>query len=328
MRLAIDTGGTFTDLVLEDDDGALDAAQGADHARTIPSPACSRRSAAAAGSVGSRADELLRRVTTCSCTARRARPTPSSPGARRAPRSSPRGAPATILLFREGGRDDRSTTRASTREPYVPRRADVRGRRSGSAADGEVVRPLDDDGASSASARSSPSVGVEAVAVCLLWSIVNPAHELRVGELLARASAGRPGHALAPAQPDRARVPPRVRRPRIDASLKPLMCALPRASSSERLRGAGFARPAADGHVAPAACWTPTTWPRAPIHSHQLRPGDGAGRRPPLRERDAGGATRPSSPTPAARATTSASCAAARSRGRARRGSATASSAT
>ena len=58
--------------------------------------------------------------------------------------------------------------------------------------------------------RGASALGVEAIGVCLLWSIVNPAHELRVGELIAEHAARRPVHALAPAQPDRARVPARV----------------------------------------------------------------------------------------------------------------------
>ena len=53
-------------------------------------------------------------------------------------------------------------------------------------------------------------LGVEAIAVCLLWSIVNPAHEQRVGELIAAAPAGRAVHALARAQPDHPRVPARL----------------------------------------------------------------------------------------------------------------------
>ena len=51
---------------------------------------------------------------------------------------------------------------------------------------------------------------IEAVGVCLLWSIVNPIHELRVGELLAEHLPGVACHPVAPAQPDHAGVPARL----------------------------------------------------------------------------------------------------------------------
>ena len=56
----------------------------------------------------------------------------------------------------------------------VPERIDVRG---------EVVRPLDEHTARRL-IRQFAEQGVEAVAVCLLWSTVNPAHELRLGDLI------------------------------------------------------------------------------------------------------------------------------------------------
>ena len=95
-------------------------------------------------------------------------------------------------------------------EPYVPRSLtfEVPGRicgRTGS----ELATARRGCGAASRSAELAAR-DVEAVAVCLLWSIVNPAHELRVGELLERDPAGRALHAVAPAEPDVARIPPRL----------------------------------------------------------------------------------------------------------------------
>ena len=46
--------------------------------------------------------------------------------------------------------------------------------------------------------------------MCLLWSIVNPAHELRVGELLDEQLPGRSVTPLAPAEPLPSRIPPRL----------------------------------------------------------------------------------------------------------------------
>ena len=58
-------------------------------------------------------------------------------------------------------------------------------------ADGAVVRPLDENSVRAA-ARDFSEKGVEAVAVCLLFSFRNPAHERRTQELLAEALPGIP----------------------------------------------------------------------------------------------------------------------------------------
>ena len=79
---------------------------------------------------------------------------------------------------------------------------------------GEIVTALDEAATADLIAGLADNE-VEAVAVCLLWSTVNPAHELRVGELLEQHLPGVPytlSHAL---NPIAARVPPRlVRRDR------------------------------------------------------------------------------------------------------------------
>ena len=56
-------------------------------------------------------------------------------------------------------------------------------------ADGSVVRPLDVEQARRA-IRSLAGAGIEAVAVCLLHSYANPAHEQALGELLAQEMPG------------------------------------------------------------------------------------------------------------------------------------------
>ena len=53
---------------------------------------------------------------------------------------------------------------------------------------GEVVRPLDEAALAPALAQMA-AAGIESVAVCLLFSFLNPAHERRVGELV-RAALG------------------------------------------------------------------------------------------------------------------------------------------
>ena len=80
---------------------------------------------------------------------------------------------------------------------------------------------------------------VEAVAVCLLWSIVNPVHEERVGELIEEHLPGLPftlSHRLNPIIREYRRASSTA----IDASLKPLMQSSPRRNGGD-LRHAGFA---------------------------------------------------------------------------------------
>lgn len=62
----------------------------------------------------------------------------------------------------------------------VPERLDFRG---------QVVKPLDEE-AVRAAARRLALAGIESIAVCLLFSFVDPAHELRVAELIAEEAPG------------------------------------------------------------------------------------------------------------------------------------------
>ena len=59
------------------------------------------------------------------------------------------------------------------------------------AADGTVVKPLDEDEARALAARLA-AAGVEAVAVCLLHAHLHPAHEQRLGEILRAELPGIP----------------------------------------------------------------------------------------------------------------------------------------
>jgi N-methylhydantoinase A len=104
----------------------------------------------------------------------------------------------TGLLTTEGHRDEIEIRRGFKEEiwdpaypppvPIAPRR-----RRLGLPERlnfrGEVLRPLDEE-ATRAAARRLHRQGVESVAVCLLFSFVNPAHEERVREILAEECPG------------------------------------------------------------------------------------------------------------------------------------------
>ena len=104
--------------------------------------------------------------------------------------------------------------------------------------DGTIVEPLDERLLVEL-LRQVRASGVQAIGVSLLWSIVNPSHESRVGELIEQHLPGVPytlSHRLNP-------TPREYRRSSatcIDASLKPLMSAY-FGGLARRLGEAGFA---------------------------------------------------------------------------------------
>ena len=129
-------------------------------------------------------------------------------------------------------------------EPYVPRALTFEvPERIG--ADGRVLCRLEESADPGHRPGAGRADGVEAVGVCLLWSIVNPQHELRIGELLAEHLPGVAvtlSHAVNPSIREYRRASAAC----IDASLKPLM--------AEYLRG--HERPAPRGRVRRQACWS------------------------------------------------------------------------
>jgi N-methylhydantoinase A len=141
-----------------------------------------------------------------------------------------------ILLLREGGRPDAFDFSLEYPDPYVPRELTF-GLRERVGAHGEVVIPLTPEAATGV-ARRLAAAEVEAVAVSLLWSVANPAHEALVGEVLARELAEVPvtlSHALNPTVREYRRTSSTA----IDASLRPLMDGY-FGSFERRLREAGF----------------------------------------------------------------------------------------
>lgn len=142
-----------------------------------------------------------------------------------------------ILLFREGGRSEPFNHTVEYPAAYVPRRLtfEVPERM---AADGLVVRPLDCE-ALDIILQEIGKLDVQAIAVSLLWSIANPAHELAIAERITARLPGVPytlGHRLNPSLREYRRTISTA----IDASLKPIMGRY-LASLEERLRTAGFA---------------------------------------------------------------------------------------
>jgi N-methylhydantoinase A len=219
LAFAVDTGGTFTDLVVDGDDA---------------SPRFYKRSTTPANPIDGLLDVFSAAAADHSLTLREflGRGASLVFGTTRATNAVVTGTTARtallctkghpdVLLFREGG--GRTTLFDYTQEypaPFVPRSLtfEVPERML---ADGTVRTPLDERAVADI-ASTLVRLDVEAAAVCFLWSIVNPAHELRVGELLAEQAPELSvtlSHELNPSLREYRRASSAA----IDASLKPLM---------------------------------------------------------------------------------------------------------
>ncbi|PKW16353.1 hydantoinase/oxoprolinase family protein [Saccharopolyspora spinosa] len=218
MRVSTDMGGTFTDLVVEDDKGQVQIF------KSPTTPLDPLRGVLATVEVAAEARgeslaEFLGQVDTFIHGTTRSLNAILTGNTARTGLVTTQGHP-DILLFREGGRTDPFDFARDYPAPYVPRALTVQvPERIG--ADGSVVRPLDEQAARKA-LNELRQREVEAVAVCLLWSVVNPSHERRIGELIEEELPGIPytlSHLLNPIIREYRRASSTA----IDASLKPLM---------------------------------------------------------------------------------------------------------
>ena len=234
LRFAVDTGGTFTDLMVETAEGVLSMHK----ASTTPADPVAgvidslKIAAEAAGEdletyLGR--GEILVHGTTHAINA-----IVTGSTARTAFLTT-QGHPDT-LVFREGGRIEPFNFTVPYTEPYVPRALtyEIPERITVS---GAVKTPLD-EAAVVAILEKAKAAGVEAIGVSFLWSVVNPAHELAVGALIERHLPGVPytlSHQINPSIREYRRASSTC----IDASLKPVMGAYMR-GLEQRLRDAGF----------------------------------------------------------------------------------------
>ena len=234
LRFAVDTGGTFTDLVVAGADGSRAMHKVATTpADPISGVIESLRAAALAAGLPLR-DYLAQGDMLVHGTTHAINAIVTGNTARTAFLTT-QGHP-DILVFREGGRMEPFNFTVPYPEPYVPKALtfEVPERIM---VDGSVRLPLD-EAAVVAVLRRLADARVEAVAVCLLWSIVNPAHELAIGGLIERHLPRVP-YTLSH------RVNPSIREFRraastcMDASLKPIMGAYMR-NLEGRLRDEGF----------------------------------------------------------------------------------------
>ena len=234
-RISVDTGGTFTDIIVLDPSGKLHIGK----ALTTPQRIFEGMGEAigvVAENFGLTASGLLAQTDILIYGTTRATNAVVTKRTAKTAFLTTRGFKDT-LTFKEGGKHGPHDYTYDYPDPYVPRRYTFEiDERIGS--EGEVVRALSDaqvrDVVATLKAR-----GFEAVAVSLLWSIANPAHELRVGQLLEELMPGVPftlSHQLVPILREYRRASATA----IDASLKPLMQHHLKEMSSD-LRAAGFA---------------------------------------------------------------------------------------
>jgi N-methylhydantoinase A len=232
--ISIDTGGTFTDVVVVGPDGIPIIGKSlTTHDRVFSG--MRDAIAVAASSKGMTLEalladtELLIYGTTRSTNAIVTKRTAKTAFVTTA------GFPDTLVL-KEGGKFDPHEFRVPFPEPYIPRRYtyEVVERMS---SEGTPSVPFDEAQARDVIAQIKAK-GFEAVAVCFLWSVSNGDHESRFGRLLDDLLPGVPytlSHELIPVVREYRRASATA----IDASLKPLMQRHLRALESD-LREAGY----------------------------------------------------------------------------------------
>jgi N-methylhydantoinase A len=220
MRIATDTGGTFTDMVLRLDNGREHFFK----AVTTPEdPSIGVMVALdnAAHTLHTSSRELLEHCQLFLHATTHALNAIVTETTARTGFITTAGHP-DILLFREGGRFGINpfNFRLPNPRPYVPRSL-TREVQERIGSKGEIVQPLQEDSVRRA-LEYFEQQSVEAIGVCLLWSMLNPQHELRVGELIEECLpnvAVSLSHQVNPSIREYRRASSTV----IDASLKPLM---------------------------------------------------------------------------------------------------------
>jgi N-methylhydantoinase A len=259
FRISVDTGGTFTDVVVADEDGTLYLAKAPTNVeRAFQS--IEEGLAQLAPGLGVTVTELLARTDVFTYGTTRATNAIVEGRTARTAFFTTEGFP-DVLLLREGGKLD-PFRQVQYPPPYVPRflTFEIRERID---SEGDVFLELDEQSVLQA-IDGARRLGAEAVAVCLIWSIVNPAHEVRVGELITQEWPQAPftlSHQLNPIVREYRRASSTA----IDASLKPLMQAYLRTMEHD-LRQAGL-----EGHIFIATsfggAWRPQEVVERPIYS-------------------------------------------------------------
>ncbi len=218
MRLAVDTGGTFTDLMVEDNRGDLYMFK----ASTTPSdPVEGILNAVnkAADYLSISLEDFLKASDVFIHGTTHAINAVITGNTAKTAFLTTQGH-KEILFLREGGRIEPFNYNVPFPKPYVPRALtfEIPERISAS---GKILQELNEKSVIDTVFQLKEQ-NIQAVAVCLLWSVVNPVHEDRVARLLDEHLPGIPytlSHILNPILREYRRASSTC----IDASLKPLM---------------------------------------------------------------------------------------------------------
>lgn len=217
-RISVDTGGTFTDVVVADAEGRFTLGK----ASTTPARIFNGLKAAitvAAESLGLTLSEVLSRTDILIYGTTRATNAIVTQNVAKTAFLTTAGFP-DVLVLREGGKFNPHDFSRPFPAPYIPRRHtfEIQERVD---AEGLIRAPLDET-QTREMLQGLGSRGFEAYAVCLLWATVNPLHERRVGELIEEVLPGLPytlSHQINPILREYRRASSTA----IDASIKPLM---------------------------------------------------------------------------------------------------------
>lgn len=217
-RIAVDTGGTFTDVVVGSNSGSMAVGKAlTTYDRVFTGfEAAVRR---AAESVGWSGDEVLGHADVIVYGTTHATNAVLTGKVAKTALLTTDGFADTLLL-REGGRRDAFDSKAAYPPPYIPRHLtfEITERLS---AEGEVLVPLNEEQVREI-LGTFVEQGIEAIAVSFLWSIINDVHERRIAELIEEILPGIPYTLSHEANPT-IREYRRSSAAAIDASLKPLM---------------------------------------------------------------------------------------------------------
>lgn len=233
--IAVDTGGTFIDVVVRDEDNNHYVGKAlTTHHRVFEG--MQEALEYIAGGLGATAKTLLASTDLFIYGTTRATNAIVTRRVAKTALLTTEGFPE-ILVLKEGGKRDVFDYSTEYPEPYIPRRRtfEVPERVTSEA---QIDKPLDEE-AVRAILHTLREEDYEAVAVSLLWSIVEPGHELRIGELIEEILPGVPytlSHQIAPIVREYRRTSATA----IDASLKPLMQSHFRELESD-LRAFGYA---------------------------------------------------------------------------------------
>jgi N-methylhydantoinase A len=235
LRFGVDTGGTFTDLLIEGVDENLRLYK----QPTTPSDPIQGLLDVikyAANDLDLSVEQLLARADTLVHGTTRATNAIVENKTARTAFITTRGHRDMLLVREGGGRHVPMDYSQEYPAPYIPRSLsfEIAERIF---ADGRVVEKIDLE-STIKTIEEIRKKEVETVAVCLLWSVVNPVHEIELGKLLDQHLPGIPytlSHQLNPAIREYRRASSTA----IDASLKPLMGTYIRNLES-RLREEGF----------------------------------------------------------------------------------------